>query len=194
MPNGGTSGPADEKKMNHARRHHNSPGENRRDEQIGVLGARLGLDRSASSLDVMARVLRLPGRTQSTQSRARMKRAFKYDVAITAADFDALAMAELKHRLEPRLGKGVFTATRGDEPQTPAAQAALRKTIEKDARVVVLRTSEGQRIVLPKDDIDTMNVTGISLMPEGLLTGMSDQEVRDLFAYLRSGQPLNERK
>jgi putative heme-binding domain-containing protein len=66
--------------------------------------------------------------------------------------------------------------------------------IEKDARVVVLRTSDGQRVVLSKDEIDTMNVTGISLMPEGLLDGMSDQEVRDLFAYLRSGQPLNERK
>jgi hypothetical protein len=39
-----------------------------------------------------------------------------------------------------------------------------------------------------------MSVSGISLMPEGSLDGMSDQEVRDLFAYLRSGQPLNERK
>ena len=66
--------------------------------------------------------------------------------------------------------------------------------VEKDARVVVLRTSDGQRVVLSKDDIDTMNVSGISLMPEGLLDGMSDQDVRDLFAYLRSGQPLNERK
>jgi putative heme-binding domain-containing protein len=66
--------------------------------------------------------------------------------------------------------------------------------LEKDARVVVLRTADGQRIVLPKDDIDTMSVTGVSLMPEGLLNGVSDQEVRDLFAYLRSGQPLNERK
>jgi putative heme-binding domain-containing protein len=66
--------------------------------------------------------------------------------------------------------------------------------IEKDARVVVLRTSDGQRVVLPKDDIESMSVTGISLMPEGLLQGLSDQEVRDLFAYLRSGQPLNERK
>jgi putative heme-binding domain-containing protein len=66
--------------------------------------------------------------------------------------------------------------------------------VEKDARVVVLRTSDGQRIVLPKDDIETINVTGVSLMPEGLLHGLSDQEVRDLFAYLRSGQPLNERK
>lgn len=66
--------------------------------------------------------------------------------------------------------------------------------VEKDASVVVLRTSDNQRIVLAKEDIETMTVSGISLMPEGLLTGMSDQEVRDLFAYLRSGQPLNERK
>jgi len=66
--------------------------------------------------------------------------------------------------------------------------------VEKDARVVVLRSADGQRIVLPKDDIESLGVTGISLMPEGLLDGVSDQEVRDLFAYLRSGQPLNERK
>jgi putative heme-binding domain-containing protein len=66
--------------------------------------------------------------------------------------------------------------------------------VEKDARVVILRSADGQRIVLPKDDIDSINVSGISLMPEGLLQGLSDQEVRDLFAYLRSGQPLNERK
>lgn len=66
--------------------------------------------------------------------------------------------------------------------------------VEKDASVVVLRTADGQRVVLPMDDIDDMRVSPISLMPEGLLQGLSDQEVRDLFAYLRSGQPLNERK
>ena len=66
--------------------------------------------------------------------------------------------------------------------------------VEKDARVVVLRSADGQRIVLPKDEIESMSVTGISLMPEGALQGLSDQDVRDLFAYLRSGQPLNERK
>jgi putative heme-binding domain-containing protein len=66
--------------------------------------------------------------------------------------------------------------------------------LEKDARVVVLRTSDGLRVTLAKDEIESMNVSGISLMPEGLLDGASDQEVRDLFAYLRSGQPLNERK
>jgi putative heme-binding domain-containing protein len=66
--------------------------------------------------------------------------------------------------------------------------------VEKDASVVVLRTADGQRVVLPKDDVEEMRVSGVSLMPEGLLQGLSDQEVRDLFAYLRSGQPLNERK
>jgi putative heme-binding domain-containing protein len=66
--------------------------------------------------------------------------------------------------------------------------------VEKDASVVVLRIADGQRVVLPRDNIDEMRVTGVSLMPEGLLEGLSDQEVRDLFAYLRSGQPLNERK
>jgi hypothetical protein len=30
-------------------------------------------------------------------------------------------------------------------------------------------------------------------MPEGLLAGLSDDEVRNLFAYLRSAQPLADR-
>jgi hypothetical protein len=68
-----------------------------------------------------------------------MPRAFKYDVAITAADFDALAVAEIKRRLEQRLTKAVFSAPRTtDQPRTAAAMAAVRKTIEKDARVVVV--------------------------------------------------------
>jgi putative heme-binding domain-containing protein len=66
--------------------------------------------------------------------------------------------------------------------------------IERDSRVVMLRTAEGQQLIEPNDDIESMNVTGISLMPEGLLQGLNNQEVCDLYAYLRSGQPLNEPK
>ncbi len=65
---------------------------------------------------------------------------------------------------------------------------------ERNDRVVVLRTAEGQQVVQPRDDIESLEVSGTSLMPEGLLRGMSDQQVCDLFAYLRSGQPLNEKK
>jgi putative membrane-bound dehydrogenase-like protein len=64
--------------------------------------------------------------------------------------------------------------------------------LEKDTRVVVLRAADGQKIVLPRDDIAQISPAGVSLMPEGLLQGLDDQSVRDLLAYLRSGQPLNE--
>jgi hypothetical protein len=68
-----------------------------------------------------------------------MKRAFKYDVAISAADFDVLAVAELKRRLEQRLSKPVFTVPPAkDGPRPTAAVAALRKAIEKESRVVVV--------------------------------------------------------
>ncbi|MBX9680297.1 MAG: c-type cytochrome [Gemmataceae bacterium] len=64
---------------------------------------------------------------------------------------------------------------------------------EKDDKVVVLRTAEGQKLTLSREDIGQMNVVAASLMPEGLLNALSDQEVRDLFAYLRSTQPLYDR-
>lgn len=61
---------------------------------------------------------------------------------------------------------------------------------EKSPSVVVLRTAEGQQMILPRDDIESLTLSGISLMPEGLLKGLNDQEICDLFAYLRSGQTL----
>jgi putative heme-binding domain-containing protein len=64
---------------------------------------------------------------------------------------------------------------------------------EKDTKVLVLRTADGQKVVLPKDDIAETHAAGISLMPEGLLQGLSDADVRNLLAYLRSTQPLNDR-
>ena len=68
-----------------------------------------------------------------------MKRAFKYDVAVSAADFDALAVTELKRRLEQRLSKPVFTVPRStDGPRTAAANAAIQKAIEKESRVLVV--------------------------------------------------------
>jgi putative heme-binding domain-containing protein len=63
---------------------------------------------------------------------------------------------------------------------------------DQDNRVVVLRTAEGTDVSLPRTAIEEMRVIPQSIMPEGLLDGMSDQQVRDLFAYLRSTQPLND--
>jgi putative heme-binding domain-containing protein len=63
---------------------------------------------------------------------------------------------------------------------------------DQDAQVVILRTPDGQTLPLPRGVIVSMEPAGTSLMPEGLLSNLSDQQVRDLFAYLRSTQPLND--
>jgi putative heme-binding domain-containing protein len=62
--------------------------------------------------------------------------------------------------------------------------------VERDGNVVVLRGPDGQNITLEQSNITEMKAAGMSLMPEGLLNGLSEQQVRDLFAYLRSTQPL----
>lgn len=62
---------------------------------------------------------------------------------------------------------------------------------DKDSQVVVLRGVDGQNIVLRHDEIEEMQVSKLSIMPEGTLKKLSDQQIRDLFAYLRSSQPVN---
>jgi putative heme-binding domain-containing protein len=62
--------------------------------------------------------------------------------------------------------------------------------VEQDKNVVVLRGSDGKELTLPRSTIEEMTPSRASLMPEGLLKGLNEQQVRDLFAYLRSTQPL----
>jgi putative heme-binding domain-containing protein len=64
--------------------------------------------------------------------------------------------------------------------------------VDKDQQVVVLRGTDGQNITIAQDQIEEMLPQRKSLMPEGLLKELSEQQVRDLFAYLRSTQPLND--
>jgi putative heme-binding domain-containing protein len=62
--------------------------------------------------------------------------------------------------------------------------------LERDAKVLVLRTMEGEDLVLDLDTVEMWEPTGQSLMPEGLLDDLEAQEVRNLFAYLRISQPI----
>jgi putative membrane-bound dehydrogenase-like protein len=66
--------------------------------------------------------------------------------------------------------------------------------IDRDDHVVVLRPVGGQPIVLDESKIKSMESAGVSLMPPGLLMGMDEQSIVDLFAYLQAPQPLNLRK
>jgi len=62
--------------------------------------------------------------------------------------------------------------------------------VEQDPNVVVLRGMDGQNVSLETGGVATMKAAGMSLMPEGLLDAYEPQQLRDLFAYLRSSQPL----
>jgi putative heme-binding domain-containing protein len=64
---------------------------------------------------------------------------------------------------------------------------------DQDTSVVVIRGADGQNISLPRDEIEDLRASPISLMPDGQLKELADQQIRDLFAYLRSTQPLADR-
>ena len=41
-------------------------------------------------------------------------------------------------------------------------------------------------LVIPRNELQSVHQTELSMMPEGLLQAISEDEVRDLLAYLRS--------
>jgi putative heme-binding domain-containing protein len=59
----------------------------------------------------------------------------------------------------------------------------------EDASVVVVQTPN-ERVPVPRADIKSLVRADVSMMPEGLLTPLSDADVRDLMAYLRSARQV----
>ncbi len=64
--------------------------------------------------------------------------------------------------------------------------------VDRDNQITVLRGLEGENITLRASEIKAIKPTGQSLMPTGLLDGLSDQQLRDFFAYLRITQPITK--
>ena len=64
--------------------------------------------------------------------------------------------------------------------------------VEQDPQTVTLRSPDGQTIALERSDLEELVKSRKSLMPEGQLKELSDEQLRNLFAYLRSSQPLND--
>ena len=63
---------------------------------------------------------------------------------------------------------------------------------DQDAGNLVLRGFDGADINLRRDDVATLTPAGFSLMPPGLLEGMSAEDIQHLFAYLRQSQPITK--
>ena len=55
---------------------------------------------------------------------------------------------------------------------------------KQDAGGVVIRDVAGQKHTVKQPDIESLEASPVSLMPEGLLGGLSDGDLKDLFAFL----------
>jgi hypothetical protein len=56
---------------------------------------------------------------------------------------------------------------------------------DQDAASVVVVDETLRRTRIARSDIAAIDDSGTSFMPEGLLTALNPQELRDLFAYLQ---------
>ena len=63
---------------------------------------------------------------------------------------------------------------------------------DQDANIVILRGFDGQNISLQRNEVSVFQPVGQSLMPANLLKALNDQQIRDLIAYLRTGQPISK--
>lgn len=99
-------------------------------------------------------------------------------------DLESMLLSVVHPNAEIREGYENYLITTKDD------RAVSGFLVERDDNVVVVRGIDGINIPLPKGEIAEMKAAGLSLMPEGLLEGLNEQQVRDLFAYLRSTQPL----
>lgn len=104
--------------------------------------------------------------------------------AFNRDDLASLALATVSPNAEIREGYEPFVLTQKDGAVHSGFLAA------QDAKRVVLRDMAGLTVTVERTNIASLNGLGASLMPAGLLNGLSDAELRDLFAYLRIMQPL----
>jgi putative heme-binding domain-containing protein len=100
------------------------------------------------------------------------------------SDVDALLLQIVNPSAEIREGYENFLL------ETTDGRSLTGFLVRRDEKLVVLRGPDGQNVSVEPKEMTELRAAGMSLMPEGLLDGLTDQQIRDLFAYLRSTQPL----
>lgn len=66
--------------------------------------------------------------------------------------------------------------------------------LENDAEKVVLGLVDGTKMTIPKGNVSTMKASSVSLMPEGLLKGLTAEQQRDLLTFLLLAEPKSGQK
>jgi len=80
--------------------------------------------------------------------------------------------------LEIREGFGAYIV------KTKSGQLLTGLIDAQDTNGITLKDMANNKTALKHTDIEKMEASPISLMPEGLMTGMSDADLKDFFAYL----------
>jgi putative heme-binding domain-containing protein len=109
-----------------------------------------------------------------------------FDVGGTVGpDITGSARADLSYILEnivdpnaviPNDYRGTTVTTKDDR--------VITGVVKKDDQNGVLLATANETLTIPKGDIESVLVSQISMMPEGLLAPLNDQEIRDLIYYL----------
>jgi len=60
--------------------------------------------------------------------------------------------------------------------------------VSRDDNGLKLVDAKGQTTIIPQSDIEEIQESTVSLMPEDLYRQLSPQQLRDLFAYLQSNE------
>jgi putative heme-binding domain-containing protein len=58
--------------------------------------------------------------------------------------------------------------------------------VESTPATVTLLNAKNEKTIIRREQIEEMTTAPASLMPEKLLDTLTDQQIRDLFAYLQS--------
>ena len=93
-------------------------------------------------------------------------------------NLDFWLTATLDPSIEIREGFGAYVVKLKD------GQTMMGIIEKQDASGLTLRDLAGQRHSAKTHNIESLEATPISLMPEGMLAGTSDADLRDLFAFL----------
>ncbi len=99
-------------------------------------------------------------------------------------DVASLVLAIVNPNAEMREGYEPFVLTKKDGTVHSGFLSS------QDARQVVIRDMAGLSATVARSEIASLQGLGSSLMPAGLLAGLPDRDLHDLFAYLRIQQPL----
>ena len=83
----------------------------------------------------------------------------------------------------------VFTIVGEDDGLGAGEQTITGFLLRKTETEITLVDSAGNEMAVPADKVNSMEPMTLSVMPEGLLAGMSDQDLRDLFNFIQADEP-----